>query len=227
VFPGRNGFQPQLALAYSTGQGNGPFGLGWNLSIPALTRRTEKGVPRYADRDVFVLSGAEDLVPVEETAAFVRGEQIIRHDVLLAGAGAVYRWRREWCSGLDAGSVTVELLDTHLQSAFTGICATRFPSGESLWKESWLLAESWWAQTFKTPTFLDVARRTVFIMPLAIRMHLGPRLRNAMCLIQRAANPGRGPQTVGDTTQGFAEIARCMLLATGLVIGPGGSTLST
>lgn len=26
---GRNGFQPQLTLGYSTGNGNGPFGLGW------------------------------------------------------------------------------------------------------------------------------------------------------------------------------------------------------
>jgi len=27
--PSRNGFQPQLTLIYSTGNGNGPFGLGW------------------------------------------------------------------------------------------------------------------------------------------------------------------------------------------------------
>src|SRR5829696_7575628 len=63
--PGRNGFQPQLSLAYSTGNGNGPFGLGWALSVPGVTRKTAKGVPRYDDtRDTFVLSGAEDLVPV-------------------------------------------------------------------------------------------------------------------------------------------------------------------
>lgn len=34
--PGRNGFQPQLALVYSTGNGNGLFGLGRNLSIPGV-----------------------------------------------------------------------------------------------------------------------------------------------------------------------------------------------
>jgi Salmonella virulence plasmid 65kDa B protein len=33
--PGRNGFQPQCNLVYSTGTGNGPFGLGWSLSIPS------------------------------------------------------------------------------------------------------------------------------------------------------------------------------------------------
>ena len=61
--PGRNGFGPQLTLQYSTGNGNGPFGLGWQLSIPRITRKTEKGLPTYTDEDVFVLSGAEDLVP--------------------------------------------------------------------------------------------------------------------------------------------------------------------
>src|SRR6266487_6291473 len=76
--PGRNGFQPQLNLVYSTGNGNGPFGLGWNLSIPGVSRKTSKGVPRYNEdakqaaldqhnerRDVFILSGAEALVPVD------------------------------------------------------------------------------------------------------------------------------------------------------------------
>jgi RHS repeat-associated protein len=63
--PGRNGFQPQLQLAYSTGNPNGAFGLGWGLSVPGIQRKTSKGVPRYDDaRDVFILSGAEDLVPV-------------------------------------------------------------------------------------------------------------------------------------------------------------------
>src|SRR5215831_1491887 len=64
---GRSGFGPQLALSYDSGGGNGPFGFGWNLSLPAITRKTDKGLPRYNDleeSDVFILSGAEDLVPV-------------------------------------------------------------------------------------------------------------------------------------------------------------------
>ena len=62
-----SGFGPQLALSYDSGTGNGPFGLGWSLSLPAITRRTDKGLPKYQDgdeSDVFILSGAEDLVPV-------------------------------------------------------------------------------------------------------------------------------------------------------------------
>jgi RHS repeat-associated protein len=66
--PGRAGFGPQLSLQYSTGNGNSPFGLGWQLSIPRVTRKTEKGLPRYGDDDVFVMSGAEDLVPVLQEA---------------------------------------------------------------------------------------------------------------------------------------------------------------
>lgn len=62
--PGRNGFGPSLTLQYSSGNGSGLFGLGWELSIPRITRKTEKGLPRYDDRDVFVMSGAEDLVPL-------------------------------------------------------------------------------------------------------------------------------------------------------------------
>ena len=65
--PGRQGFNPQLSLSYDSGAGNGPFGLGWSLSVPAITRKTEKGLPRYRDAeesDSFILSGAEDLVPL-------------------------------------------------------------------------------------------------------------------------------------------------------------------
>jgi hypothetical protein len=65
--PGRSGFGPQLGLSYDSGGGNGPFGVGCNLSLPAITRKTDKGLPRYRDAeesDVYILSGAEDLVPV-------------------------------------------------------------------------------------------------------------------------------------------------------------------
>ena len=67
ISPGRGGFGPELSLSYDSGAGNGPFGLGWNLSLPFITRKTDKGLPKYQDADesdVFILSGAEDLVPV-------------------------------------------------------------------------------------------------------------------------------------------------------------------
>src|SRR5437899_7432716 len=47
--PGRAGFGPLLALSYDSGAGNGPFGFGWHLSLPTITRKTDKGLPRYDD----------------------------------------------------------------------------------------------------------------------------------------------------------------------------------
>jgi RHS repeat-associated protein len=69
---GRSGFGPQLSLSYDSGVGNGPFGFGWNHPLPSITRKTAKGMPQYHDAkesytndsDVFLLSGAEDLVPM-------------------------------------------------------------------------------------------------------------------------------------------------------------------
>ena len=64
---GRGGFGPALELNYDSGAGNGPFGLGWDIRLPRVTRKTSDGLPRYRDEeesDVFVLSGAEDLVPL-------------------------------------------------------------------------------------------------------------------------------------------------------------------
>ena len=64
--PGARGFGPSLALSYDSGSGNGPFGLGWGLSLGAVSRRTDRRLPLYDDggeSDIFVLSGAEELVP--------------------------------------------------------------------------------------------------------------------------------------------------------------------
>ena len=65
--PGRSGFGPQLSLSYDSAAGNGLFGFGWGVTLPVIKRKTDKGLPRYSDvedSDVFILSGAEDLVPV-------------------------------------------------------------------------------------------------------------------------------------------------------------------
>jgi RHS repeat-associated protein len=67
VSPSRSGFSPQLSLNYDSGLGNGAFGVGWNLALAAITRKTEKGIPQYRDleeSDVFLMSDVDDLVPV-------------------------------------------------------------------------------------------------------------------------------------------------------------------
>ena len=77
INPGRSGFGPQLSLSYDSGAGNGPFGFGWHLSLPSIPRKTDKGLPQYldagdSDSDLFVFSGAEDLVRVLVQNAPVR-----------------------------------------------------------------------------------------------------------------------------------------------------------
>src|SRR6185436_10241154 len=62
--PGRSGVTPPVRIGYDSGTGNGILGLGWSLDLPSIRRRTDRKVPRYRDEeDVFLLSGAEDLVP--------------------------------------------------------------------------------------------------------------------------------------------------------------------
>jgi RHS repeat-associated protein len=87
--PGRAGFGPQLTLEYDSGSGNGPFGFGWQAHLATITRKTDKGLPKYIDAeesDVFILAGAEDLVPILDdqrrrvrTARVVHGIQYEIH----------------------------------------------------------------------------------------------------------------------------------------------------
>ena len=58
------GFEPQLRVSYSSGAGNGIFGLGFALSVPNISRKTSKGLPKYDGTDTFILSNADDLVPI-------------------------------------------------------------------------------------------------------------------------------------------------------------------
>ncbi|TDD93347.1 SpvB/TcaC N-terminal domain-containing protein [Actinomadura rubrisoli] len=103
--PGRSGLGPQLALSYDSGAGNGPFGFGWSLGLPRISRQTDKGLPQYRDAeesDVFVLSGSEDLVPVLgpdggrfEDATTVPGHTVHRYRPRVEGPMArIERWTR-------------------------------------------------------------------------------------------------------------------------------------
>ena len=75
---GRSGFGPDLSISYGSGEGNGIFGLGWSLSLPAITRKTEKELPQYLDQqesDTFILSGTEDLVPAFKEGTLLPDEK--------------------------------------------------------------------------------------------------------------------------------------------------------
>ncbi|GAA0193477.1 hypothetical protein GCM10009122_56410 [Fulvivirga kasyanovii] len=69
ITPGRNKFSLSLNLSYNSGGGNSPYGQGWSVDFPMIQRKTDKRLPRYRDgleEDIFMFSGAEDLVPYLE-----------------------------------------------------------------------------------------------------------------------------------------------------------------
>ncbi|HEY5471299.1 MAG TPA: SpvB/TcaC N-terminal domain-containing protein, partial [Bacteroidales bacterium] len=81
-FSPARGASPSLSLSYNSGAGNGIFGLGWNLSLASIKRKTDKGLPQYLDAtgpytidsDTFLFSEAEDLVPEFEKVINIRNE---------------------------------------------------------------------------------------------------------------------------------------------------------
>jgi hypothetical protein len=156
--PGRGGFGPRLALVYDSGAGNGPFGVGWSLGMPQVTRRTDKGLPRYDDAgesDVFMLAGADDLVPVLqadgsrfEDHLSAPGHMVHRYRPRMEGAFArIERWTRRsdgdvhWRSisrdnvlsvyGLDAASRIADPADARRIFSWL-LCETRDDKGNAI-----------------------------------------------------------------------------------------------
>ena len=50
---------PPLNLVYSSGKGNSPFGLGWELDIPEVKRSARLGIPQYTDTDEIIVGTVE------------------------------------------------------------------------------------------------------------------------------------------------------------------------
>ncbi|MFM7548319.1 MAG: SpvB/TcaC N-terminal domain-containing protein, partial [Cyanobacteriota bacterium] len=164
--PGRSGFGPQLSLSYDSGAGDGPFGFGWSLSLPAITRKTDKGLPRYRDwstdpqeADVFVLSGAEDLVPVLRQGAAgleihddtIDGYRVRRYRPRIEGLFArIERW--QWIpTAADPRPEAVQRADVHWRSIsrdniltiYGADANSRIADPEDLQRIfSWLICES-------------------------------------------------------------------------------------
>jgi RHS repeat-associated protein len=154
--PGRSGFGPQLALAYDSGAGNGPFGLGWHLAAPAITRKTDKGLPLYEDdreSDVFLLSDAEDLVPVLRR----RDDDSERDACEVTRGGATFRVQRyrprvesafarieRWRHGSTGETHWRTISRDNVTSLYGDSPASRIADPESPDRVfGWLLARSW------------------------------------------------------------------------------------
>ncbi|KAF3916507.1 hypothetical protein ABW20_dc0101243 [Dactylellina cionopaga] len=97
--PGRSGFGPSLGLSYNSGGGNGPFGMGWQLSAPQISRKVSMHIPLYDESDVFVIGGAEDLVPMYsdgKSLETVNGQYLVKkyRPRVEAGISRIERWAR-------------------------------------------------------------------------------------------------------------------------------------
>lgn len=83
-FSQARGVTPSLSISYNSGSGNGIFGLGWNMSLGSIKRKTDRQLPQYIDAtgkdldiDTFQFSGAEDLVAEfckAEDGTFIKDE---------------------------------------------------------------------------------------------------------------------------------------------------------
>ncbi|SDG36968.1 SpvB/TcaC N-terminal domain-containing protein [Epilithonimonas hungarica] len=59
---GRQGMQPSLSVNYNSDGGNGWMGMGWDLSVPAVTIDTRWGVPTYdqtVETELYTLGGEQ------------------------------------------------------------------------------------------------------------------------------------------------------------------------
>lgn len=81
---GRGGFTPALGLSYNSGSGNSPYGIGWSIGLPSISRKTSGELPQYKDQeesDTFLMSGAEDLIPTlideNEDGNWIRDEYTV------------------------------------------------------------------------------------------------------------------------------------------------------
>jgi len=95
---GPNDIAPRLTLLYSTSSGNGPFGLGFAIPLPAIARATETRIPAYTADDPLVLVGGGELVEVAPAEYRLRADAAAGHIVrggdgftLTAGDGRIHR----------------------------------------------------------------------------------------------------------------------------------------
>jgi RHS repeat-associated protein len=96
------GLTPSLDLQYSSTGGTGPLGIGWSMSIPSIDRMTSRGLPSYAESDLFAADGGDELVQVAKSGvnATYRArfeKSFIRY--VWHGVGAAGYWTAEMPDG--------------------------------------------------------------------------------------------------------------------------------
>ncbi|MFJ2488976.1 SpvB/TcaC N-terminal domain-containing protein [Pseudomonas sp. NPDC087639] len=86
------GWDPQLSLTYSSQTGNGPFGIGWGLALSQISRRTNKGVPRYTEHDEIIGHDGEVWMPELEADGTIKSRHESTYDSENIGLHRVVRY---------------------------------------------------------------------------------------------------------------------------------------
>ena len=100
------GATPSLSLAYSSGGGNGPWGMGWAVSMPSMERGTALGLPSYTTDDAFYADGGEQLVRVDTT-----GATYYEYRARFESGFVRYRWHNPLAAAANGDYWTAELPD--------------------------------------------------------------------------------------------------------------------
>ena len=107
-----------------------------------------------------------------------------RGDTLAEWGGAIYRWLQAAAERgpRKKGDVAVELGATSLAAsdAELGVPATatiRLRQSSSSPETSWLLAESWWTESFPACTYSEFVRWALLVVPFAVVLHALPAFR--------------------------------------------------
>lgn len=181
------GFAPQLQLAYGTGSGNGPWGMGWGLSLPSISRQTHKGTPQYQDTDVFVLSGAADLVPLDQNPRTAQLQETTyaiqtyrpRQEGLFA---LIEYWKQQ--GGSQAGAFWKVTDKAHIVSIYGKTEQARIADPDNpAHIFTWLLEESYNAQGdhqlffYKPENTENIPEKAMCSLPIATSSAFGMAMR--------------------------------------------------
>jgi hypothetical protein len=86
------GWDPQLSLTYRSQAGNGPYGIGWSLALSQISRRTNKGVPRYTEHDEILGHDGEVWMPELEDDGTIRSRTESTYNGVNVGPHTVVRY---------------------------------------------------------------------------------------------------------------------------------------
>jgi len=93
ISPGR-GFTPSLSLRYNSSIGNSVFGIGWEVALPSVARRTSKGVPGYTEEDEIIGPSGVVWLPERDQKGVITQTSIDQYNDL--NLGLTYTVRRHF-----------------------------------------------------------------------------------------------------------------------------------